>query len=192
MSNEEQKPQEELDAKAQDPQEAVESVEDVEVEQELGVEEAVDVQALQDEVAELKDQLLRTQAEAQNIRRRAQQDVEKAHKFALEKFAGDMLSVADNLERATASINKDDESLKPVLEGVELTYKTLVDALKRHSVEQVDPAGEPFDPQLHQAMSMIENPDVEPSTVIEVFQKGYTLNGRLVRPAMVVVSKSAG
>ena len=124
------------------------------------------------------------------MRRRAEQDVEKAHKFALEKFAGDMQPVADNLERAVAAFDGADDASKPLLEGVELTLKTLMDALSRHKLEPVDPEGEPFDPQLHQAMSMVENPDVEPNTVLNVFQKGYTLNGRLVRPAMVVVSKA--
>ena len=116
--------------------------------------------------------------------------MEKAHKFALEKFTNDLLPVVDNLERAIASIDTGNEQFKAVGEGVELTLKSLVDALKRHQVEAVDPEGEPFDPQLHQAMSMVENPDVEPNTVSNVFQKGYTLHGRLVRPAMVVVAKA--
>ncbi|WP_317930205.1 nucleotide exchange factor GrpE [Halioxenophilus sp. WMMB6] len=148
------------------------------------------VAELEAQLQEAKENALRAAAEAQNVRRRAEQDVEKAHKFAVEKFAGDLLPVADNLERAVATFEGADESTKPLLEGVELTLKTLVDALSRHNLEAVDPRGEPFDPQLHQAMSMVPNPDVEPNTVIDVFQKGYTLNGRLVRPAMVVVSKS--
>ena len=148
------------------------------------------VEALEQELAEAREQALRAAAEVQNIRRRAEQDVEKAHKFALEKFVNDMLPVADNLERAIDASSADGADLNAVKEGVELTLKSLVDALKRHKVEPVDPAGEPFDPQLHQAMTMVENPDVEPNSVIDVFQKGYTLNGRLVRPAMVVVSKA--
>ncbi len=148
------------------------------------------VEELESQLAEANEQALRAAADAQNARRRAEQDVEKAHKFALEKFSGDMLVVADNLERALGSIDLEDEAFKAVVEGIDLTYRSLVDALKRHKVEQVDPAGEPFDPQLHQAMSMVENGEVEPNTVINVFQKGYTLNGRLVRPAMVVVAKA--
>ena len=148
------------------------------------------IEELEEQLAEAKEQVLRVSAEMQNVRRRAEQDVEKAHKFALEKFVNDMLPVADNLERAIEAGSSEGAELAAVSEGVELTLKTLVDALARHKVEAVDPAGEPFDPQLHQAMSMIEDPDVEPNTVLNVFQKGYTLNGRLVRPAMVVVSKS--
>ncbi len=147
------------------------------------------IESLKDELTQAKEQSLRAVAEAQNTRRRAEQDVEKAHKFALEKFVNDLLPVADNLERAIQAASADGAELSSVSEGVDLTLKSLVDSLKRHKVEAVDPEGEPFDPQLHQAMSMVEQADVEPNTVINVFQKGYTLNGRLVRPAMVVVSK---
>jgi len=147
-------------------------------------------EVLTEEIAELKEQVLRAQAETQNARRRAEQDVEKARKFALEKFVADLLPVADNLERAIDAGNADDEAQKAVLEGVELTLKSLQETLKKYKVEAISPEGEPFDPQLHQAMSMVPNPDVEPNTVLNVFQKGYTLNGRLVRPAMVVVSSA--
>ncbi len=147
------------------------------------------VEALTASLASAKEQALRAQAEEQNARRRAQQDVEKAHKFGLEKFVGDLLPVADNLDRALAAINTEDESMKSVVEGLELTRKSFSDILAKHQVIEVDPAGEPFDPQLHQAMTMVESPDVEPNSVIDVFQKGYTLHGRLVRPAMVVVAK---
>jgi molecular chaperone GrpE len=145
---------------------------------------------LTEEIEDLKAQVLRAHAEAQNARRRAEQDVEKARKFALEKLVGDLLPVADNLERAIAAGDTENESQKAVLEGVTLTLKSLQDTLKKYKVEVVDPEGEPFDPQLHQAMTMVPNPDVEPNTVLNVFQKGYTLNGRLVRPAMVVVSSA--
>jgi len=145
---------------------------------------------LGEEITSLKEQVLRAHADAQNTRRRAEQDVEKARKFALEKFVADLLPVADNLERAIAAGDAENETQKAVLEGVALTLKSLQDALKKYKVEVVDPAGEPFDPQLHQAMTMVPNPDMEPNTVMDVFQKGYTLNGRLVRPAMVVVSSA--
>lgn len=151
---------------------------------------SAEVVALQEEVAQLKEQALRAQAEAQNARRRAEQDVEKARKFALEKFVSELLPVADNLERAITSGDAEDEAQKAILEGVELTHKSLIDTLKKFQVEAIDPEGEPFDPQLHQAMSMVPSPDVEPNTVLNVFQKGYTLYGRLVRPAMVVVSSA--
>jgi molecular chaperone GrpE len=168
-------------------QQAEELAQDQEVAEEL---EAEAVEALNIEIAAMKDEVLRAQAEVQNARRRSEQDVEKARKFALEKFVNELLPVADNLERALAAGDKDDESQKAILEGVELTHKSLIDTLKKFNVEAVDPEGIPFDPQLHQAMSMVPNPDVEPNTVLNVFQKGYTLNGRLVRPAMVVVSSA--
>lgn len=149
------------------------------------------VEDLKNELVQTKEQSLRVQAEMQNVRRRAQQDVEKAHKFGLEKFVSDLLPVADNLERALASTNGSDNiDLASVVEGVELTLKSLLDTLQRHQVEQINPEGEPFDPQFHQAMTAIENRDLEPNTVLNVFQRGYTLSGRLVRPAMVVVSKA--
>ncbi|QFU76760.1 nucleotide exchange factor GrpE [Halioglobus maricola] len=148
-----------------------------------------EVAQLHEELAAAKDAVLRAQAEVQNAKRRAEQDIEKARKFALERFAGDLLPVADNLERALESASGDDEVIKPIAEGVELTLKSLIDVLGKQNIEVVDPNGEPFDPNLHQAMSMIENPEVEPNTVIAVMQKGYTLNGRLIRPAMVMVSK---
>ena len=149
------------------------------------------VAQLQADVEEARDAALRAQADAQNVKRRAEQDVEKARKFALERFAGDLLPVVDNLERALEAAS-DDEAVRPIVEGVELTLKSFLDAIGKYNIEQINPEGEPFDPQLHQAMSMVDNPDVEPNTVIAVVQKGYSLNGRLVRPAMVMVSKSAG
>ena len=137
-----------------------------------------------------RDAALRAQADAQNVKRRAEQDVEKARKFALEQFTKELLPVADNLERALESAAGDEEIIQPIAEGVRLTLKSLQDALKKSNIEVVDPQGEPFDPNLHQAMSMVENGEVEPNSVIAVMQKGYTLHGRLVRPAMVMVSKS--
>jgi molecular chaperone GrpE len=145
---------------------------------------------MQEEAEAARDAALRAQADAQNIKRRAEQDIERARKFALEQFTRELLPVADNLERALESAAGDDEAIKPIAEGVELTLKSLLDAMKKSNIEVVDPMGEPFDPNLHQAMSMVENNDVEPNSVIAVMQKGYTLNGRLVRPAMVMVSKS--
>lgn len=149
------------------------------------------VEELQQKLTTLGEQLLREQAEMQNVRRRAQRDVESAHKYALEKFASELLSVVDNLERAIDAIDADDESQKAVAEGLELTLKTFIDVLAKYNVEPVEPEGQPFDADLHQAVSTVPNSEVEPNTVINVFQKGYTLNGRLIRPAMVVVSTSA-
>lgn len=145
----------------------------------------------QAELAEAKDQVLRTQAEMQNVRRRAEQDVEKARKFALERFSKDLLPVLDNLERAIDSADQENEQLKPLREGVELTQKNFLEVLARFNLERLDPVGEPFDPQMHEAISMVPAPDAEPNTVINVAQKGYALNGRVIRAAMVVVSQAA-
>ncbi|MCG8668177.1 MAG: nucleotide exchange factor GrpE [Pseudomonadales bacterium] len=141
-------------------------------------------------IADQKDAVLRAAAEEQNVRRRAERDVENAHKFALEKFSNDLLPVVDTLERALDAAQGDEEAIKATREGVELTLKMLMDALKKHGVEQLDPVGEPFNPQEHEAMSMQPNPDMDPNTVMAVLQKGFSLNGRLVRPAMVIVSKA--
>ena len=150
------------------------------------------VARLEAEVAEARDQALRAQADAQNAARRAEQEVEKARKFALEGFAKELLPVVDNLERALEAASGDDEAVKAIAEGVDLTLKSFQGALGKFHIEALDPLGEPFDPNLHQAMSMVENGDVEPNTVIAVMMKGYTLNGRLLRPAMVMVSKAPG
>ncbi|MDP7591444.1 MAG: nucleotide exchange factor GrpE [Litorilituus sp.] len=142
-------------------------------------------------VSEQKDSVIRAKAEVDNIRRRAAQDVEKARKFALEKFASEMLTVVDNLERGLATIDADAEEQKATFEGVNLTLQGLLSGLEKFGVKAVDPLDQPFNPELHQAMSMQEVPDVAPNTVIAVMQKGYELNGRLIRPAMVMVSKAA-
>lgn len=136
----------------------------------------------------LRDQQLRSQAEIQNIQRRAERDVTHAHKFALEKFAGSLLEVVDNLERALGSVPSEEPAVKALQEGVSLTHKLFSDTLKRFAVEAVDPLGAPFDPEQHQAVSMQPSTTAEPNTVTAVFQKGYTLSGRLFRPAMVVVA----
>ena len=166
---------------------------EVELDQaELAEEQAeTQIEELQQKLSTLGEQLLREQAEMQNVRRRAQRDIESAHKYALEKFASELLSVVDNLERAIEAIDAEDEAQKAVAEGLELTLKTFIEVLGKYNVEAVDPEGQPFDADLHQAVSTVPNNDVEPNTVINVFQKGYTLNGRLIRPAMVVVSTSA-
>lgn len=150
---------------------------------------AAQVDALEQELAEAKDQVLRAAAEAQNVRRRAEQEAEKARKFALERFVKELLPVVDTLEKALEAMT--DETSEAHREGVSMTLKMQLDAMARFGVEQVDPAGEPFDPQLHEAMAMVPNPELEPNSVMEVIQKGYQLNGRLVRPAMVIVSQAA-
>ena len=142
-------------------------------------------------IAAQKDGVLRSKAEVENMRRRVSMDVEKAHKFALNKFANELLPVVDNLERALSSIDKDDESNKGIIEGIEMTLSTMISALDKSGVKLIDPKGEKFDPALHQAMTMIDVPGAEPNSVIDVMQKGFELNGRLLRPAMVMVSKGA-
>lgn len=146
--------------------------------------------AVKAQQVEQQDLMLRIKAEAENVRRRASMDVEKAHKFALEKFASDLLPVVDNLERALGFIDRDDEALKGVVEGVELTLKNFLDTVAKYGVNQLDPQGQPFNPDQHQAMSIQPSADVAPNTVTFVMQKGYELNGRLLRPAMVGVSKA--
>jgi len=171
-------------------QEPEELLEQAAAEGEEGVVE-LDAAALNEALQQAKDQTLRTQAEMQNLRRRVDRDVENAHKFALEKFVGELLPVVDNLERALDALDADDENLSAAREGIELTLKSFLGVLDGHKVKQVEPTGEHFNPDFHQAISMVPNPDVAANTVMEVFQKGYTLNDRLVRPARVVVSKGA-
>ncbi len=132
------------------------------------------------------DRLLRTQAETENMQRRAQRDVENAHKYALEKFITELLPVIDSLERST-SLHEDHQH--SVLEGVNLTLKMLYGVLEKFNIQQIDPLTQPFNPELHQAVSTQVDSTVPPNTVLNVLQKGYLLNNRLVRPALVVVSK---
>ena len=136
-----------------------------------------------------RDQALRAEAEMQNVRRRAERDVANAHKFGLEKFLSNLVPVVDSLEKAIEAAEQADRAGDPIVEGVQLCLKLLLDLLEKENVRVLDPVGEPFDPQYHEAMSMIENPDVEPNSVVLVVQKGYVLNDRLVRPAMVMVAK---
>ena len=138
-----------------------------------------------------KDSVLRAQADMENLRRRAAQDIEKAHKFALDKFADGLLPVIDSLEMAISHADKDDEALKPMVDGVELTLKSMLATIEKFGLKVIDPKDEVFNPEKHQAMSMQAVEGVSANQVIAVMQKGYELNGRLVRPAMVMVSKAA-
>lgn len=141
------------------------------------------------EVAAQKDAAVRAVAEMENIRRRSAMDVEKAHKFALEKFVNELLPVIDNMERAITVTSADDESTKAIIEGVELTLKTLLNAVEKFGVKAVDPQGETFNPEHHQAIGMQPSEEFDPNTVTMVMQKGYMLNDRLLRPAMVMVAQ---
>ena len=155
--------------------------------------EMSEVESLQAQLQDQQEQVLRIQAEMQNVRRRAEIDVEKAHKFALEKFVKELLPVADSLEKAVESTEGQQDSSEMVTsirEGVEMTLDLFKKSLTKFNVEQLDPVGEPFDPQQHEAMSMVPAPNAEPNSVVAVVQKGYLLNGRVVRPAMVMVAKA--
>ena len=136
--------------------------------------------------AEHHDAWLRAKAEADNIRKRAQDDVAKAHKFGIERFATDLLPVRDSLEAALAAENATAENMRS---GVELTLRQLEAAFDRHQLREINPAGEKFDPHRHQAMTAVES-DAEPNTVVSVMQKGYLLNDRVIRPALVAVAKA--
>lgn len=135
------------------------------------------------------ERLLRLQAEMDNLQRRVERDVANAHKYALEKFVLELLPIVDTLERALATHSDDESGSGTLLDGVSLTLKMFHAGLEKFGVQQVDPMGQPFNPELHQAVSTQVDCDAKPGTVISVLQKGYLLNSRLVRPALVVVSK---
>lgn len=134
------------------------------------------------------DRYLRAAAELENVRKRASRDVEKAHKFALERFCSELLAVKDSLEMGLAAADKAD--VQSLLAGKEATLKLLTATMERFGVAELNPEGEPFDPQEHEAMSVQPSSEVEPGSVLTVFQKGYALNGRLLRPARVVVASA--
>jgi molecular chaperone GrpE len=138
------------------------------------------------------NQLVRSRAEIENLHRRHQRELENAHKFALERFVNELLPVRDSLELGLGAAREEGAAADKLLEGMELTLKLLADAMGKFNVEQIDPQGEPFNPELHQAMSIQPRDDVPPNTVVAVVQKGYTLNQRLVRPAMVMVAQGGG
>ncbi len=137
------------------------------------------------------DKALRTQAEMENLKRRTQKDLENAHKYGLEKFAKELLSVIDSLELGIQAATSDNPEVIALKQGSELTIKQFESVFAKFNIEAIDPIGETFNPELHQAMTMQPSAEVEPNSVINVFQKGYILNGRLIRPAMVVVSTAA-
>lgn len=152
---------------------------------------AAQLEEAHQQLAQQKEEVLRVQAEMQNLRRRTEQDIEKAHKYGQEKFSSELLVVIDNLERALlAAGDKEDGVVKALYEGVELTLKSFLDCFHKFHIEQIDPVGEPFNPQLHQAVVMQESAEAEPDSVLAVMQKGYTLHGRVIRPAMVIVARA--
>ncbi|MEM6680960.1 MAG: nucleotide exchange factor GrpE [Pseudomonadota bacterium] len=149
---------------------------------------------LETELADTKDRLMRAVAETENVRRRAEREKTDAHSYAVTKFARDLLNVADNLRRAMESAPEgsqdDDSPLKGFMAGVEMTERELLSAFEKHGITKLDPQGEKFDHNFHQAMSEIEMADVENGSIIQVYQPGYVLKDRLLRPAMVVVAKA--
>lgn len=170
-------------------------------EQETDSESTASDENLQQHLAEAEakakehwDQLLRVKAEQENLRRRHEREVQNAHKYALERFAQELLPVIDSLELGAEAAAGEGATMEKVREGTELTLKMLLSTIEKFGIQAVHPEGEPFNPEYHQAMSMLESPEHAANTVMNVMQKGYTLNERLIRPAMVVVSKgeSAG
>jgi molecular chaperone GrpE len=135
------------------------------------------------------DKFMRTQAEMDNLRKRTERDIANAHKFALEKFVKELLPVMDSIEQGLSIAVNNGEGMAAMREGMELTYKMLLSTLTKFGVEQLDPVDKPYDPHQHEAMSMVEVPNVAPNMVLQVIQKGYTLHGRLVRPARVIISR---
>ena len=152
------------------------------------------IATLQAQLAEVeqreRDSVLRTKAEMENLRRRTELDIEKAHKFALDKFVNELLPVIDSLDRALEVADKSNADIAPMVEGIDLTQKSMIDVMRKFGVEVVGETHVPFNPDVHQAIAMVESDDVAPNHVLMVMQKGYTLNGRTLRAAMVSVAKA--
>ncbi len=177
----------------QKPEEQVEQTDESQQSEELNSEQQVaslteQLDAALKDAESHKDAALRAKAEADNVRRRAEREVSNASKFALERFAKEILAVVDSLEKALET-KADDDAQQAMHEGISLTHKLFLDTLKKFNIEQVSPLGESFDPALHEAMVMQESEEHEPNSVMMVVQTGYQLNGRLIRPARVIVAK---
>jgi molecular chaperone GrpE len=175
--------------------ETVENVEAI-LEEEISASEG-DADVMSSELAVLQkkadehyDQLVRAHAEIENLKRRHTQELEKAHKYALDKFVGELLTIWDSLELGLQAAQNDEADVASLREGTELTVKMFGDVMEKFNVERINPEGEAFNPEFHQAMSMVPNAEMAPNTVMAVMQKGVSLNGRLIRPAMVVVSQA--
>ena len=177
-------------------QEVEAEIDETSAESEAGNEEMT-VEALQAKLEEVQakaddnwDQLVRSKADMENIRRRSERDLANAHKFALEKFAQELLPVIDSMEMGVAAAMDENADVNKLREGTEMTLKMFETAIEKFGIQGVHPHGETFNPEHHQAMTMIDSPEHEPNTIIDVMQKGYLLNERLVRPAMVVVASN--
>jgi len=193
-------PEEQVEAVQTENVESVESAEE-QVEAEATVETSKELEMIaelgkklalaEQKVKDQQDSVIRAKADMENVRRRAAQDVEKAHKFALDKFADGLLPVIDSMEMAISHADREDDALKPMIDGVELTLKSMLSTIEKFGLLPINPQDEIFNPEKHQAMSMQVVEGVPANQVIAVMQKGYELNGRLIRPAMVMVSKAA-
>ncbi len=157
----------------------------------IGTDEEPALQLLQAQttIQDYWDQIIRLRAEIENNRKRAARDVENAHKYALKNFMESLLPVIDSIEMGQAAAMADNATLESIREGLDLTVNMLVQVLQRNGLEQIDPLGEKFDPERHQAISMVDVEGSESNTIVEVMQKGFLLNDRLIRPAMVVVAR---
>ncbi len=191
MNGQAERPEEEIKQQPASEAEidAGEQVEDADADADAEAEAEAEVSELEQAQAKANenwDRYLRTAAELENVRKRAARDVENAHRFALERFSKQLLAVRDSLEMGLAAA--DSASVESLLQGSEATLKILGTTMQQFGIEEVDPAGEPFDPEFHEAISMQPSDDVEPGSVVTVVQKGYSLNGRLLRPAMVIVA----
>ena len=185
-----------MNGQAEQPEDGTEEQPVTEEVSEAGIEEIEQVDETVEAETELEkaqaaatenwDRYLRTAAELENVRKRANRDIENAHRFALERFGRELLAVRDSLEMGLAAAEK--ASVESLLQGSEATLKILGTTMQQFGIEELDPAGEPFDPEFHEAISMQPSDDMEPGSVVTVVQKGYSLNGRLLRPAMVIVA----
>lgn len=179
--------EQEMQTAAEEAQAAEEALE--EAQEQVDTDLAVLLAEAKAEAEKHKDLALRVQADMENLRRRTRMDVESAHKFALEKFVNALIPAMDSMEMGIDAASKEGASVESIKEGVEMTFKQMLDVLQEFNVERVDPTGEKFDPQLHEAMTMIPSPEHESNTVVDTIQKGYTLNERLVRAARVIVAQ---
>lgn len=192
MSSKEQKiPDEQVtDEMVRDHHDDIEAVDGVNTEEQRDDQ----IATLQAQLAEVeqreRDSVLRTKAEMENLRRRTELDIEKAHKFALDKFVNELLPVIDSLDRALEVADKSNADIAPMVEGIELTQKSMIDVMRKFGVEVVGDTNVVFNPDVHQAIAMVDSDDVAPNHVLMVMQKGYTLNGRTLRAAMVSVAKA--
>ncbi|ORU90038.1 MAG: nucleotide exchange factor GrpE [Cycloclasticus sp. symbiont of Poecilosclerida sp. M] len=188
MGSEKKPDQEELEQTQESEVKATSETEKVDESAEASVE--IKLEAEKKRADENWEKVLLAKAELENVRRRTQNDITKAHQFAIEKIAKELILVVDSFEIGLEAARKVDGDTTSIKEGMELTYKQLMTTLTKSGIAQINPEGEAFDPELHQAMSMLPSDEHEANSVMQVFQKGFSLNGRLLRPAMVIVSQA--